>query len=117
MFWPVVFGIDTNFNSASADYIRKLIDSSMPGWTETNWTLSAASNGFWDASIGYFFSMSNNAVFQNEGKKQARSALSVSFHYNSTDPASYIADAGWLLLNLQVITDSANKNNYILYVN
>jgi hypothetical protein len=117
MFWPVIFGIDTDFNSLSANYIRNLINLSFPDWSSTSWTMSAASGGFWDTSLGYFFSMSSDPVLQAFGKSQAQSILSsTSFKLNSNDAASYVGDAGWLLLNLQVILDSSNKDDYILYV-
>ncbi len=103
MIWPSLFGVDTDFDSEAANYSRNLINDAMTGWNNPDWTMSAASNSFWDVAVGYFFTMSSDPSYQDLGKKQAESASSVSFKPSSKDIASYIADAGWHLLNLQAI--------------
>ena len=101
--WSVLFGIDNNFDSAAANYIRDLINETMPDWNKPGWYMTAAAGGFWDTSIGYFFSMSNNATYKAAGIAQAISALAESFKLDSAGAESFISDAGWLLLNLQAI--------------
>jgi len=101
--WPVLFGIDTDFDSDAANYIRDLINETMQGWNQPAWYMNAAAGGFWDNSVGYFFSMSGNPTYQAAGKAQAINAVNESFKSDSMGAESFISDAGWLLLNLQVI--------------
>ena len=101
--WPVLFGIDTDFDSDAANYIRDLINETMQGWNQPAWYMNAAAGGFWDNSVGYFFSMSADSTYQEAGKAQAVNAVNESFKSDSMGAESFISDAGWLLLNLQAM--------------
>ena len=118
MMWPALFGVDDNFNSTAASYTRTLINDAMRGWSEKDWIKSATSGGFWDASVGYFFTLSSDPAFQALGRAQALNAAEVSFRpgipAGELHISSMIADAAWTLLNLQILINGAN-DEYILY--
>ncbi len=101
MFWPVIFGLETSFDSEAAQYTRNVVNKAMAGWTESNWTKSVASNTFWETSVGYFFSKSSKEEDKALGKKQVESALP-HFIPGNSDPG-YIADGAWLIFNMLTI--------------
>ncbi len=119
--WPPIFGVDTDFNSAPASYMRTMIDKSMSGWYKEDWYLSAASTGFWGTSVGYYFCMSSNSDDRSKAKEQAQYASASGFKPYSTDGASLISDAGWLLMTLGMINNNIDPatpgaaDRYTLY--
>jgi hypothetical protein len=58
--------------------------------------------------------MSGNAAYQAYGKEQAENAAAENFKAGVIDGPSYVADAGWLLLNLQ-INITGDRTSYKLY--
>ena len=100
--WPQLFGIDTP-NSANSKKHRQILQNNFNGTLHADWTTYNFINGpnavdaFPWASIGYAFSLANDTV---SGYKQASYISSNVFVFPFNYPPCYVADAGWVILNM-----------------